>query len=308
MVIIPIFGDTTSGIANFSEVIDIVNQAAEVLELEYAVMGNLVDRREIPRGQDRVRIPFQTETFEAQDYTDGDEIAVTQAMGIDTLDLTTNELQITYRISSRALRFPAIDLAAMAGDEQAKAAAEALEVRLLATGDDTGVQDLAGGDADMTLADLRTIRRLFRTISRANGGPARPPMSVVISAFAEEDLLTDLGVAADSTNQSRVIPGFLENLISVSPSLEDSFLGMILRLPIFVSQYINQTIGSITAPNQGVAFQNNAIILGVAKDWDTKPFEEVEWPGAIVRAMTDYGQRLGPFPARVIQLTNEQQV
>jgi hypothetical protein len=57
-----------------------------------------------------------------------------------------------------------------------------------------------------------------------------------------------------------------------------------------------------------VAFQNNAMILGVAKDWDTKPFEEVEWPGAIVRAMTDYGQRLGPFPQRVIQVDTEQQV
>ncbi|KKK72312.1 hypothetical protein LCGC14_2905120 [marine sediment metagenome] len=304
----PTFGDTTSGIANFSEVIDIVNQAAEVLELEYAVMGNLVDRREIPRGQDRVRIPYQTETFEAQDYTDGDEIAVTQAMGIDTIDLTTNELQITYRISSRALRFPAIDLAAMAGDEQAKAAAEALEVRLLATTDDSGTQDISASDADTTLAHFRQIRRMFRTISRANGGPVRPPVSIVMSAFAEEDFLTDLGVAADSTNQSRIIPGFLENLISISPSLEDSFLGIVLRMPIFVSQYINQTIGSVTAPNSGAAFQNNAIILGVAKDWDTKPFEEVEWPGAIVRAMTDYGQRLGPFPKRVIQLTTEQQV
>ncbi|KKL67402.1 hypothetical protein LCGC14_2135350, partial [marine sediment metagenome] len=196
----PTFGDTTTSIANFSEIVDIVNEVAESLELEFAVMGNLVTRRDIPRGRDRVRIPYQTSVFEAQDYTDGDEIAVTQAVGIDTLDLTCSELQITFRITPRALRQPSPDLAAMAGEEKGKAQAEALEVRLLALTDDSGTQDLGlSNGTDSNIAHIKTMRRMMRNIARIDGGPGKPPIFCVINPIQEEDLLTDLGVVAAST-------------------------------------------------------------------------------------------------------------
>lgn len=301
----PVFGDTTSGISNFSEVIDLVNQTAETLELEYAVMGNFVDRRDIPRGQDRIRIPYQTNQFVAVDHTDGDEISVVQQMGIDTLDLTTSMLQITFRVSDRALRFPAVDLAVMSGDEKAKAQAEALEVRLLALLDDTGTQDLGSSGGATTLADVRKARRLLRTIARADGGPVRGMVVGVINAIQEEAILTDLGVTGaqlGSTNVvPRVIPAVLEPLISISPSLDDSYFGQILRIPFFVSQYIGQTIGSVTAPSIGGIFEADQLLLGVSKEWDTKPYDEVEWDGIIVRSITDYGARLKAFPKRVIQ-------
>jgi hypothetical protein len=300
------FGDTYTGIANFSNVIDIVNQVAEVLELEYAVMGNLVTRREIPRGQNVVRIPYQTARFEAQDHTDGDEIPAGQAVGINTLDLTVNELQITFRITPRGLRQPAVDLAAMAGDMKAKAQAEALEVRLLAITDDSGSQDLGlSNGTDSNIAHIKTMRRMLRNIAHLSGGPAKPPIYCVINPIQEEDLLTDLGVVAASTSstntQSRVIPAVLEPLISISPGLEDSFFGEILRVPIFVSGYIGTTIGSVTSPDNGAFFAKKALILGVAAEWDTKGFEEASWPGIIVRSMTDYGARLGPYPSQCIQ-------
>jgi len=300
------FGDTSTGIANFSNIIDTVNQIAEVLELEYAVMGNLVTRREIPRGQDRVRVPYQTARFEAQDYTDGDEIPAGQAVGINTLDLTCNELQITFRITPRGLRQSAVDLAAMAGDMKAKAQAEALEVRLLELTDDTGTVDLGlSNGTDANLAHIREMRRLMRNISHLNGGPGRPPIYCVVNPIMEEDLLADLGVVAASTGstntQARVIPAALEPLISISPSLDDAYFGEILRIPIFVSGYIGTTIGSVTTPDNGAVFAKKCLILGVAADWDTKGFEEAEWPGTIVRSMTDYGARLGPFPQQCIQ-------
>ena len=300
------FGDTYTGIDNFSNVVDIVNQVAEVLELEYAVMGNLVTRREIPRGQDVVRIPYQTARFEAQDYTDGDEIPAGQAVGINTIDLSTNELQITFRITPRGLRQPAVDLAAMAGDMKAKAQAEALEVRLLALTDDSGSQDLGlSNGTDSNIAHIKTMRRMLRNIAHLDGGPPKPPIYCVINPIQEEDLLTDLGVVAASTSstntQSRVIPAVLEPLISISPSLEDSYFGEILRVPLFVSGYIAATIGSVTAPSNGAFFAKSALILGVAAEWDTKGFEEASWPGIIVRSMTDYGARLGPYPKHCIQ-------
>ncbi|MDP2325518.1 MAG: hypothetical protein Q8N51_16030, partial [Gammaproteobacteria bacterium] len=100
---------------------------------------------------------------------------------------------------------------------------------------------------------------------------------------------------------TRVIPAALEPLINMSPSLDDSYFGEILRIPIFVSGYIGTTIGSVTTPNNGAVFAKKCLILGVASEWDTKPFEEAEWPGIIVRSMTDYGARLGPFPKQCIQ-------
>ncbi len=302
------FGDTYTGIDNFSNVIDTVNQVAEVLELEYAVMGNLVMRREIPRGQKVVRIPYQTARFEAQDYTDGDEIPAGQAVGINSLDLSTNELQITFRITPRGLRQPAVDLAAMAGDMKAKAQAEALEVRLLALTDDSGSQDLAlGGSVDANISHIKTMRRMLRNISHLDGGPPKPPIFCVINPIMEEDLLTDLGVTAAAIGGSsndvsaRVIPSVLQPLINISPSLDDSYFGEILRIPIFVSGYIGETIGSVTAPDNGAFFAKSALILGVAAEWDTKGFEEASWPGIIVRSMTDYGARLGPYPKQCIQ-------
>lgn len=300
------FGDTYTGISNFSNVIDTVNQVAEVLELEYAVMGNLVTRREIPRGQNVVRIPYQTARFEAQDYTDGDEIPAGQAVGINTLDLSVNELQITFRITPRGLRQPAVDLAAMAGDMKAKAQAEALEVRLLNLTDNTGSQDLGlGNTTDANIGHIRVMRRMLRNIAHLDGGPAKPPIFGVINPIMEEDLLTDLGVVAATTGgantQARVIPAALEPLISISPSLDDSYFGEILRIPLFVSGYIGATIGSVTAPDNGAIFSKKTLILGVAAEWDTKGFEEASWPGIIVRSMTDYGARLGPYPKQCIQ-------
>src|SRR3990172_10830394 len=143
------FGDTTTGIANFSEIVDLVNQIAESLEMSFSVMPQMVTRREIPRGQNVVQVPYHTLTMELQDHTDGDEIVFGQQMGIDTISLSPNQLVLPYRISGRALRFPAVDLAALCGEEEAKARAEALEVRLLALLDDSGTQDLAdGGSTD----------------------------------------------------------------------------------------------------------------------------------------------------------------
>jgi hypothetical protein len=127
----------------------------------------------------------------------------------------------------------------------------------------------------------------------------------VIDVFQEEDLLNQLGAVAANTSgtnfESRVIPHFLEEIIKVSPSLDDSFFGTILRIPFFVSGYIGQTVGSVTAPGIGAIFSTEALHLGVSKDWDTKPYDEVEWDGIIVRSLTDYGARLGAFPKWCVQ-------
>ena len=299
------FGDTTTSIANFSEIVPIITSVAEVLEMEYAVMGNLVVRHTIPRGKDRVRIMFQTNQFIAEDHTDGEEITTVQQMGIDTIDLTPNMLKILYRISGRALHFPSEDLAALCGQEQAKAQAEALEVRLLALLDDSGTQN-PGFDSAFTLAHIAECRRRLRGVARADGGPAPTPIVGVLDVYQEEDMLNQLGAVAalsgSANDQSRVIPHFLQAIIDVSPSLDDSYFGVILRVPFFVSGYIGQTVGSVTAPSIGGVFSTEALHLGVAQEWDTKPYDEVEWDGLLVRSLTDYGARLGAFPKWVIQL------
>ncbi len=298
------FGDTTTNISNFSEIVPIIVSVAEVLEMEYAVMGNLVVRHDIPRGKDRVRIMYQTNQFIAEDHTDGEEITSVQQMGIDTLDLTTSMLKILYRVSGRALRFPSEDLAELCVQEQAKAQAEALEVRLLALTDDSGTQN-PGFSAATTLAHIATTRRMLRGIGRSDGGPAPTPIVGVLDVYQEEDLINELGAVASTSGgtntEHRVIPHFMQEIIQVSPSLDDSFFGTILRIPFFVSGYIGQTVGSVAAPSNGAVFSTEALHLGVAQEWDTKPYDEVEWDGLLIRSLTDYGARVGAFPKWVVQ-------
>lgn len=300
------FGDTTTSISNFSEIVPIITQVAEVLEMEYAVMGNMVTRHDIPRGRDRVRIMYQTNQFVAEDHTDGEEITNVQQMGIDTIDLTTNMLRIVYRVSSRALRFPSEDLAALCAQEQAKAQAEALEVRLLALLDDAGTQDLGdSGSTATNLSHIAKVRRMLRAVKRADGGPAPTPIVGVLDPFQEEDILNALGamspVASSSNGATLVIPHFLADIIQISPSLDDAFIGTILRIPFFLASYIGQTIGSITVAGIGGIFATEALHLGVSQDWETKPFEQIQWDGIMVRSLTDYGARVGPFPKWVVQ-------
>lgn len=294
--------DTVTSQANFSEVVDVMIATAEGLDLEFAVMMGLVTRVDIPRGSDRIRIPYQDSIFEAQAYTDGDEISVVQRFSLDTLELTTTQLQLTYRISDRALRFSTQDLGSLAGEELARAQQERFEVDLLSLGDDTGSIDLGAAGANTTLSHIRNTRTLLRNVARSQGGPAKDPIVLVINPIQEDHLLADLGVGAvaGSAGDQRIPNGLTQEII------ENGWFSMtILRLPIFVSGYIAQTVGSVTAPSLGIAFSKRALILGVAKDWDVKPYDESHWPGIIVRAMTDYGARVGPFPQHVIQFDTD---
>lgn len=298
-----VFGDTNSAIANFSEVIDLINTTHQAMEGGYMVMGNLVTRHTIPTGQDRVRLNFQTQTMVAQDYTDGDEITNVQQYGIDSKDITPNLLEITYRISRRALKQPAVSLAAAAGEEQAKAAAEALEVRLLNTNPDDATVLQHGSGAAETLADVRAIRRKLRALARTDGGPPSSMVTAVISPVTEEDLLTDLGVTAGqlaSTNVTPRVTDAVNQLLDISASLTEAYFGNIVRIPHFVSNYIGVTNGSVTSPSRVVYFTQDAVHLAVADEWEVEPFRTIDWPGISVRAMTDYGQSLGSFPKHLV--------
>ena len=195
----------------------------------------------------------------------------------------------------------------MAADEQSKAATEALEVRLLALLDDTGSQDLGASAANTTIGHVRDSRALLKNVARdASGGPAPMPVYLVINPIQEAHLLTDLGVADASTTMTRPISsGLTQELIENAPALDDAFFGNVLRVPTFITGYIGQTVGSITAPALGGMFSSRALILGVAAEWDVEPFSEVEWPGLIIRAMTDYGVRIGPYPSWVVQFDTD---
>jgi len=295
-----IFADTISTQANMSEVIDVMIAQAEALELEFAVMGGLVTRVTVPRGSDRVRIPFQDSTFVAQAHTDGDEIAVVQRFSIDTLELTVTELQLTYRISNTAMRYSTADLGSLAGEELAKAQQERLEVDLLSLGDDTGSQDLGASGANTDLGHLRDAETLLLNIARTQGGPAPRPYFLVINPIQRAHLLTDLGVAVAATTDRTIPTGFTQDLVQ-----NGWFQGNILGIPVFMTGYIAQTVGSVTSPSLGIMSSKRALLYGVSKEWDVKSYDESHWPGAIVRSMTDYGQRIGPFPQRVVQFDTD---
>lgn len=297
-----ISGDTISSQANLSEVFDIMYATAEALMPEYETMMKLVTRYNIPRGADRVRVPFQDSTFAVNTLTDGDEVTTVQRFSIDTIDLTCTQFVLAYRISDRAMRFSLPDLARMAGEELAKAKAEKFEADLLATTDDAGSQDLGATGANTNLGHVRDSRALLYNVARASGGPAPDPLSLVINPIQEAHLLTDIGVAAASTTFIRNLQD--PNLIG-APYGVNGYLGNVLGVPVYRSGLIDSTVQGVTTPANGAMFSRRGILLGVSKDWDLESFQESEWPGIIVRAIGDYGVRLGPFPSWCIQFDTD---
>lgn len=294
------FADTISTQPNMDEVIDVMIATAETLDLEFAVMGGLATRVDIQPGNDRVRIPYQDSIFEAQSHTDGDEISVVQRFSLDTLEVTTTELQITYRISNTAMRYSTQDLGGLAGEELAKAQQERLEVDLLSLLDDTGSQDLNAGGANTTLNHFRNSETLLLNVARVSGGPARKPLFCVINPIQRDHLLTDLGVVAAATTDRSVRPGLTQEIIE-----SGWFEGNILGIPTFMTGYVGQTVAGVTAPTIGGMFSKRALIYAISKEWDVRPYDESHWPGIIVRAMADYGSRLGPFPSHVVQFDTD---
>lgn len=300
-----VYADTISTQANMSEVIDVMIATAEALELEFAVMSGLVTRVEIPNGADRVRIPYQDSTFVVQPHTDGDEISVVQRFSLDTLELTATELQLSYRISATAMRLSTQDLGAMAGDEFAKAQQERLEVDLLSLLDDTGSQDLGSSGANTTLDHVRNARTLLKNVARAQGGPARQPVVLVINPIQEDHLLADLGVTAATAAVAGA--NGVQRAAGISDELLNSpwFIQSLLKVPVFSTGYVATTVGSVTSPSIGGMFSKRALLYGVSKDWDMKVYDESHWPGLIVRGMAHYGSRLGPFPQHVVQFDTD---
>jgi len=297
-----VVGDTISSQANLSEVFDIMYATAESLELEFATMRLLVTEHNIPRGSDRIRIPFQDSTFVVQAHTDGDEVSTSQRFTIDTIDLTTTELVIPARLTDRALRFSTVDIAAMAGEELAKAKAERIEADLLSTLNDTGTVDLGAAGANTNLGHVRDARALLYNVARSQGGPAKTPIALVINPIQEAHLLTDIGVAAASTTFVRPLQD--PTLVTAAYGIE-GYMGNLLGIPVYRSGYIDTTVQGVTTPDHGGMFSKHAIHLGISKDWDLKFFEEDSWIGIIMRAHCDYGFRVGAFPQWVVQFDTD---
>jgi hypothetical protein len=301
-----IFGSTFSGQTDFSELTTFIAAAAEALETEFQSVERLSTRIEIPRGHDRVRVPFQNSIFAAQSYTDDDEITVSQRFSLDTLEMTISMLQISYRISERATRLAYVDLGAMAGEELVRARSERLEADLLDTLEGAG---LSGGDATFDIGEVREALRALLDVARdPDGGPARRPLYAVVSPTAEFEIYADIGVSSASTTFTRPLAsgGKIEEiLLGSGPAIEGNYAFDLLGVPFFRSGYFNQTTaGVVVGDVNGFLFSKRALLLGVSKDWDLKMYDESRYPGLIVRSMADYGKRLGPFTKHVYMWDN----
>jgi len=302
-----IFGGTSSGQTDFAELTTFIAAAAEALMPEFQSLEKLATRIEIPRGHDRVRVPYQNSIFAAQSYVDDDEITVSQRFSLDTLELSIAMLQISYRISERATRLSYVDLGAMAGDELARARTERLEADLLQTLEGAGLSN--EGTLTFLVTDVRNALRDVLNVARdPDGGPARRPLFGVISPGAEFEMYGDIGISSASGTFTRTLQsgGKIEDiLLGSGPAIEGNYAFDLLGVSWFRTGYLAQTTaGVVVADNNGFLFSKRALLLGVSKDWDLKTYDESKYPGLIVRSMADYGKRLGPFTKHVYRFDN----
>ena len=295
-----IFGSTNSTQADFSELTTFIAAAAMTLDLEFQSVERMATRYEIPRGHDRVRVPFQNSTFDVQPYSDDDEVSVSQRFSLDTLELTINMRVISYRISERATRLSYVDLGAMAGQELVKARSEHLEAFLLDILEGAG---LSGGDATFDIGEVREALRALLDVPRVDGGPAKRPLFSVVSPTAEFEIYADIGISSAAGVFQRPLNsgGKIEDiLLGSGPAIEGNYAFDLLGVPFFRSGYFAQTTAGVTVADiNGFMFSKSALLLGVSKDWDLKIYDEARYPGLIVRSMSDFGGRLGPFTKHV---------
>lgn len=300
-----IFGSTNSAQTDFSELTTFIAAAAETLDLEFQSVERLATRYDIPRGHDRVRVPYQNSTFAVQSYTDDDEVTVSQRFSLDTLELTIAMRLIAYRISERASRMAYVDLGALAGEELVKARSEHMEAFLLDILEGAG---LSGGDATFDIGEVRSAQLALLDVTRDSGGPARRPLYAVVAPTAEYEIYADIGVSSASTTFTRPLAsgGKIEDiLLGSGPAIEGNYAFDLLGVPFFRSGYFNQTTaGVVVADINGFMFSKRALLLGVSKDWDLKIYDESRYPGLIVRSMSDFGGRLGPFTSHAYMWDN----
>lgn len=288
--------------ANVAESYQAIIAATQMLMPQKAVMMNLVEKINIPKGHGSVQIPRVNPSSLASvlSPTEGDEIVSTSQFDLTSTTISPTLRVISYRVSGRAEYFGRDDVVKMVSTEIARAQGQDIDQDLLAeiTNFSTA-NDVGSSGTDLTLATLRKAVRLLQANPVSSGGPAEAPYFCVISPIAQEDLMTNLGlqgVFTANVGGTWVPAGLSEELIRNYAIPQNHLVGVTM----FWDGYMTENGAGDTL---GGMFARQAMQLVMSKDWDLKVFNESDWIGPIIRCVADYDSGIGKYSAWGAQVT-----
>ena len=283
---------------NVAETTQEMIAATLALMPQMAPMLGLVTKITIGKGHDSVEIPRVNSTSTVQTPTEGDELVTSSQFDLTSTTINPTLRALMVRLSSRAEHFSRDNLVSLVSAELSQTQAQDIDTDLTAefanfhTDNDTGTTN-----TDLTLAVLRTSRRLLRAVTRANGGPPQGVLRAVLAPIPEENVFTNLGVQGVVSSTAPWIPdGWSQEMIATYRIPQNQLLGV----EMFVDGYMTQDGSSDFLCGM---FSKDALHFAISKDWDMKTFEVPNWIGVVIRSVADYNSGVGGYSHHGSQIT-----
>lgn len=263
-----------------------------------APMLNLVTRKAIPKGYDRIEVPRVNSVPTVQTPTDGDELVTSSQFDLTSTTIQPTLRAIQVRVSARATYFSKDDVIALISSWLSAAQAQDIDTDLTAEfANFATANDVGTTNTDLTLAVLRTARRLLQANTFANGGPAPAPIYCVISPLVEENVFANLGLVGVVASTAPWIPAGMSQEIIQNYHIPQ---GQLLGVQMFRDGYMTEDGSGDFICGM---FSKRALYLAVSKDWDIKTFEVPNWIGVILRCVADYNSGVAEYTRWGSQIT-----
>ena len=280
---------------NIAESVTEIVTATIALMPQKAPMINLVTRKTIPKGYDRIEIPRVNSTSTVQTPTEGDELVVSSQFDLTSTTIQPTHRALMVRVHERATYFSKDDVIGLVSEELSQSQAQDIDTDLTAEFANFGSgNDVGTTNTDLVLAVLRTARRLLYANTRANGGPAPAPIYFVMSPLVEDNLFANIGLFGST---SVFIPdGMSQDLIQNYAVPQNQLVGV----QMFRDGYMTEDGSGDFICGM---YSKSALHLAMSKDWDMKTFEVPNWIGVIIRSVADYNSGVGAYPLWGCQVT-----
>lgn len=289
--------DTLS--ANIAESVTEMVTSAITLIPQMAPMPNIVTRRVIPKGHDRLELPRVNSTSSVQTPTEGDDLLLSSQFDLTSTTIQPTRRVVMVRIGARAAKFTKEDLIALVSEEMAQTQAQDMDTDLTAEFVNFTTHTTGTTNVDLTLDVLRTSRRLLHsnTRSAAQGGPAPNPIHAVLAPIPEENLMTDLGFQGVTALADRIPNGSLSSEIIERFSIPGN---IIAGVRLWRDGYMTEDGSSdfICA-----MYSERTLFLAISEDWDMKTFEVPNFDGVILRSIADYESGIGGYEPWGVAIT-----
>lgn len=290
--------DTLS--AQIAESTQEIIEATQLMMPQYSPMLQLCTRITIPKGRNAAEVPYVATFATVETPAEGDELVNTSTFDLQSITINPTFRVIRVRVHYRAERFSRESLISLISEWMARAQAVNSDLDLVAefanfnTANDVGTTNI-----NLTLATLRTARRLLRQVANAAGGPAPEPVYTVISPIAAEDLLADMGVTGVVSSAPPWIPAGLSEKLIREFMVAANF--SLLNTAVFWDSNISNDANGDHICGM---FSQKALFHAISTDWKLETLTgESNWPGVILRSIADFDSGVHGYSSWGSQIT-----